>query len=67
MNAERVVTIAGFVLLFAVAGAAVLLARIRRDRWATFAEALSAVIRRRSVRVVVLFVWFWLGWHFLAR
>lgn len=64
---SRVLTIAGFVLLFAVASFAVLLARVRRDRWATFADALSAVSRRRSVRVIVLFVWAWLGWHFLAR
>jgi hypothetical protein len=30
-------------------------------------EALTAALRRTAGRAVVLGVWLWLGWHFLAR
>ncbi|MFJ8577347.1 DUF6186 family protein [Micromonospora sp. NPDC093277] len=34
---------------------------------APLAEALTAALRTAAGRAVVLGVWLWLGWHFLAR
>lgn len=63
----RMMTILGFVLLFGAAGLVVLWTRIRSDRWASFGQVVAAVTTRRNARFLVLVVWAWLGWHFLAR
>jgi hypothetical protein len=64
----RAVTIAGFVLLFALAVVVVLVSRLRPDRLARFTDTVRAVMQRHiALRALVLFCWAWLGWHFLAR
>ncbi|GAB3411546.1 DUF6186 family protein [Flindersiella endophytica] len=63
----RAIQILGFVALFAVAGVLSLLAWLRPEGWVRFRESVSATCRTRWARAVVLFVWAWLGWHFLAR
>jgi uncharacterized protein DUF6186 len=63
----RALQIWGFVALFAVAAAFSLLARLRHERWVTFGETVTATCRTRWARAVLLLVWAWLGWHFLAR
>jgi hypothetical protein len=32
-----------------------------------FADAVGAVMRSRTGRIVLLGSWLWVGWHFLAR
>jgi hypothetical protein len=64
---SRAIQIWGFVVLFAMAGAFSLYARLSAGRWVRFRDALLATFRTRWARAVVLFVWAWLGWHFLAR
>jgi hypothetical protein len=64
---SRVVVIAGFVLLFLLAGCLVVLSRIRSSKLASVGEALAHVTARTDVRIVVLCCWAWLGWHILAR
>lgn len=64
---SRLVTIWGFVALFAVAGTLSALARLRPERWTRFREVVHAAGRTRWARAGILFVWAWLGWHFLAR
>jgi hypothetical protein len=64
---SRSITIAGFALLLVVFGVLELAARIRRIPLPTLDQAFGAVMRRPVGRMVVLFVWFWFGWHFLAR
>ena len=64
---SRGVTIAGFMALLGVALAAELLARARRIDLPRFGATVGHVMRRPSGRAAVLGVWFWLGWHFLAR
>lgn len=64
---SRMITISGFVLLFVLAAALVVIAWVRRDRLATFSEVIAHAGRRRVVRIGVLLIWAWLGWHFLAR
>ena len=60
-------TAAGFGLILAVAAAVELLAHARRISLPTIDQTLARVRRSPRGRVAVLFVWFWLGWHFLAR
>jgi len=64
---SRVVIIAGFVLLFVAGGILLALSRTRPERFAKFTEALAHVTTPVQVRLFVLAVWAWLGWHFLAR
>lgn len=64
---SRSVTIAGFLLL---AVAAVLLeayARRRGARVPSLARMCGYLMRDRWGRLGVFLLWFWLGWHFLAR
>jgi Family of unknown function (DUF6186) len=63
----RVVTIAGFVAVF-VAGVVVqLVARRPGSRIAAVGDVLGQVMRQRTGRVIVFLMWFWFGWHFIAR
>jgi hypothetical protein len=64
---SRIVTIVGFVLLFAVGGVAILWSWLRPERFARFHDALTHVTGPAHHRVLVLLIWAWLGWHFLAR
>ncbi len=71
---SRHVSEAGFVLLCLLGLLLEWRARraIRRGvafdaRAATLGETLSSTMRTTPGRVAVLGVWWWLGWHFLAR
>jgi hypothetical protein len=64
---SRTITIAGFIVLFAIAGVLLLMSRFRPDRVARFSDALAYVTAPGRFRVLVLLAWAWLGWHFLAR
>lgn len=64
----RDVTIAGYLIVFGAAAVLVLISWLRSDWLARFSVAVAAVCSRHKVlRAGVLFVWAWLGWHFLAR
>ncbi len=63
----RVITIAGFVVVV-VAGVAIqFIARRRGSKISSVGDVLSQVMRQRTGRVIVFLMWFWFGWHFLAR
>jgi hypothetical protein len=64
---SRDITIDGFGLLVILATALEMLARNGRIRLPTVDAAIQHVMRSPLGRVAVLSVWFWLGWHFLAR
>jgi Family of unknown function (DUF6186) len=53
----------------AVAAAAVALEATARHRGraATFGATLSAVLRHRPARILLLAGWLWLGWHVFVR
>lgn len=54
---------------FLLCAAALILAswRIRlRDPDATVADLFDRLLEDRTVRLAVIVVWWWLGWHFLA-
>lgn len=67
----RFATILGFAVLFALA--LLLMAITRRSsgrnsgRIATFGEVITQLGGSRGLRAVFIFVWAWVGWHFLAR
>jgi amino acid transporter len=63
----RVAVIAGFAALLAVAVACELVARRPDSGVRPLSAALTAAMRSRGGRVIVLGAWLWLGWHFLAR
>jgi hypothetical protein len=39
----------------------------RHERWMTLPAAVTALMRRRGVRILVMLGWVWLGWHLFAR
>lgn len=64
---SRGVTIVGFAAVLVLAAAAEILARARRIDLPHFGATVGHVMRRPGGRAAVLGIWFWLGWHFLAR
>lgn len=67
VDVSRTITIIGF-LVIGVALVAVHFYGKRADtRVPSLADLCGLVMRDRWGRLGVLFVWFWLGWHFLAR
>jgi hypothetical protein len=63
----RDVFLAGYVLVGVALLALVLLSRRRPSAVATVSEFADAATRRRLGRVIVLIVWWWVGFHVLAR
>lgn len=64
----RAVLAAGFAAIFALMVLVDLAGRRRQDRAAApLATALTAAMRTGTGRLLVLGVWLWMGWHFLAR
>lgn len=62
----RIVTIAGFALVFASGLLVVVLSRL--GRLAGFGAAVSTLASRHLLlRLLLVLAWAWLGWHFLAR
>jgi hypothetical protein len=63
----RAAVIAGFAAMLVVAIVTDLVARRPGSGVRPLAATLTAALRTRGGRVVVLGAWLWLGWHFLAR
>jgi hypothetical protein len=63
----RVVTIAGFALLGGVAVLLYLAGRTRRLGLVPLSELVDALRSGAAVRLVLVVVWAWVGWHLLAR
>ncbi|MTE16768.1 DUF6186 family protein [Nocardia aurantiaca] len=64
---DRALIIAGYAVLATVALVAELVSRYHRDRLTPLGETLRLLLSSRTLRVVAILVWAWLGWHFLAR
>ncbi len=57
------------IVAFAACGIALLVAALlvrREDPEATVAGMFDRMMADRTVRVAVLLIWWWLGWHFLG-
>lgn len=63
---SRDVTIAAYVAILLIA-VAIDLAGRAGARVLSFGEVVTLVARGRMVRFTLLALWWWLGWHFLAR
>lgn len=63
---SRDLTTAAYLLILATAVGFDWAARLGA-RLPTFGEAVSLVSRSRLVRLALIGLWWWLGWHFLAR
>ncbi len=57
----------GFAILAVTVLAIDRLARRPQSQLAGFGTVMSRLMATRSGRIGVLVVWWWLGWHFLAR
>lgn len=63
----RTVFLTGYVVVGLALTVLVLLSRRRPSAVATVGELADAATRRRVGRVIVLLVWWWVGFHVLAR
>jgi len=63
----RVITIGGFVAVLLAAVGLQVLARRPESRVAPVGDVLGHVMRQRTGQVLVFVLWFWFGWHFIAR
>jgi hypothetical protein len=63
----RAITIAGFVAIILAGVGLELVARRPASRVASAGDVLGHVMRQRTGRVLVFVLWFWFGWHFIAR
>ena len=63
----RAITIGGFVAIILAGIAVELIARRPASRVASVGDVLGHVMRQRTGRVLVFVLWFWFGWHFIAR
>jgi len=64
---SRSITIAGYLLLAAATVLLEMYARRPGARVPSFARLCGYLMRDRWGRLGVFLLWFWLGWHFLAR
>jgi hypothetical protein len=64
---SRAVIVAEFAAIIAAMVLVDLVARRTRGGPAPLATALTGAMRTMPGRLLVLGVWLWLGWHFLAR
>ncbi len=56
-------------LVFILCGVALVLvvrAGVRRDAMATSARMLERTMANRTIRIAMIVLWWWLGWHFLV-
>ena len=63
---SRTLTFVGYGAILVLIIALATFAR-HRANWMTLPDALSALTRKRFVRILVVIGWIWLGWHLFAR
>jgi hypothetical protein len=63
----RALTISGFVAIVVAGIGLEVLSRRPASRVASVGDVLGHVMRQRTGRVLVFVLWFWFGWHFIAR
>ncbi len=64
---SRLVVIAVFVAFGLAAVGIEALAHRSGSRLVPLARLLQSALGRRPVRIAILLVWWWLGWHFLVE
>jgi hypothetical protein len=61
------ITELGFAMILTVGATLEVLARANRIGLPTIDQTITRVMRSPGGRIGMLSLWFWLGWHFLAR
>ena len=61
----RAVTIAGYLTIVALMIALEIYARRKPDRVTPLDDMLAQVMTSPTIRVGIIAVWWWFGWHFL--
>lgn len=64
---SRLIVLSLYVGLAASAVALTLLAHRPTARLLPLSTLMQTILVRRSVRVVIMLFWWWLGWHFLVE
>ncbi|WP_280233998.1 DUF6186 family protein [Nocardia cyriacigeorgica] len=64
---DRTVVITGFAILLGIALTLTVVAHVRRGSLVPLGAVVVLALRTRTARLLILPLWFWLGWHFLAR
>ena len=64
---SRMITIIGFAVFILIGIGLQAWAATGRSKLPTVGTVLGAINRKPLGRATLLFVWFWFGWHFLAR
>ncbi len=64
---SRDITIIGFTLILMTGALLEVLARAGRVARPTLDQTITRVMRSPRGRIAMLSLWFWFGWHFLAR
>lgn len=67
MNTARAITIAGFAVIGLVLVGLHVAGTRPGSRFPSLADLCGFIMRDRWGRWGVLLLWWWLGWHFLAR
>jgi Family of unknown function (DUF6186) len=63
----RAITITGFAVILLLGFVLSVWSRQPGSRVPQVGNVVGQVMRQRSGRVLAFIVWFWFGWHFLAR
>ena len=61
------IVLSAYAALATMAGTLILLAHRPRTGLLPLSALFRVILTDRSVRVVILLFWWWLGWHFLVE
>ncbi len=64
---SRLIVLSAYAALMVIAGALTLLGHRPGCGLLPPSALLRAILVHRSVRVLIMLFWFWLGWHFLVE
>jgi hypothetical protein len=64
---SRDVTVLGFAVILTASATLEVLARTGRIELPTIDQTITRFMRSPGGRIAMLSLWFWFGWHFLAR
>jgi hypothetical protein len=56
----------GYAFVLVAAGLIQLWSLSNKEKLAPIGELIERIMHRRLTRIAVIFVWWWLGWHFVV-
>lgn len=64
---SRLIVVAQYAALAGAAATMIVLGHRPGSRFVPLAAVLQAILVHRSIRIVIVVFWWWLGWHFLVE